>query len=58
LPTYKGFLLRELVDRLDEGENFHLTLLQVLLLLKKAWQEVKQETICNCFKEAKFMHNR
>ena len=48
-------LLRERVKAIDEKKNYKTNLLNALHLLRRAWDDVKEETIKNCFRHAKFV---
>ena len=52
---YRKYLLREHIRMIDAGKSFCPTLLEALRILKRAWDDVKPETIRNCFKEAGFV---
>lgn len=52
---YKGALLKKRIESIDGGKEWKFDLLDALRLVKKAWDDVKPETIRNCFKHAKFI---
>jgi len=52
---YKRFLLRRRINAIDNKTDFEFNLLNALNLLKRAWKEVKQETLANCFRKAGFV---
>jgi hypothetical protein len=54
---YRRFLLRERIKAVDENKDILVNLLGALHLLRKAWNEVKPETITNCIRHAKFIIN-
>ncbi|GFS03162.1 tigger transposable element-derived protein [Elysia marginata] len=52
---YRGTLLKRIINHVDEGndfDNFKLTLLDAVIILKQAWEKVEPATIRNCFKKA------
>jgi len=51
---YRRFLLRRRINAIDNKVDFEFNLLNALNLLKRAWKEVKQETLANCFRKAGF----
>ncbi|GFS15232.1 ADP-dependent glucokinase [Elysia marginata] len=54
---YRGTLLKRIINHVDEGngfDNFKLTLLDAVIILKQAWEKVEPATIRNCFKKAGF----
>lgn len=54
---YRRFLLRERIKAFDENKDILINLLGALHILRKAWMEVKGETIANCFRHANFVIN-
>jgi hypothetical protein len=52
---YRRFLLRERIKAIEEKKDVTVNLLNSLHLLRRAWMEVKPETIANCFRHAKFV---
>jgi hypothetical protein len=43
--------VRGMLDRIDDGKIFDITLLDCVMELDKAWHEVSSGTISNCFKK-------
>jgi hypothetical protein len=43
--------VRKLLDRIDDGIIFDITLLDCVMELDKAWHEASSGTISNCFKK-------
>uniref|UniRef100_A0A915CM76 AAA+ ATPase domain-containing protein n=1 Tax=Ditylenchus dipsaci TaxID=166011 RepID=A0A915CM76_9BILA len=54
---YRRFLLRERIKAIDEKKDILINLLGALHIFRRAWAEVKMETIANCFRHAKFVIN-
>uniref|UniRef100_A0A914VZL2 HTH CENPB-type domain-containing protein n=1 Tax=Plectus sambesii TaxID=2011161 RepID=A0A914VZL2_9BILA len=54
---YRRFLLRERIKAIDEKKDFLINLLNALHLLRRAWDDVKPETVHNCFRKAAFVSN-
>lgn len=52
---YRRKLLQERISAIDRKANFNWDLLDTLLQLKSAWNQVKPETIKNCFRKANFI---
>jgi hypothetical protein len=52
---YRRYLLRRRINAIDNKVEFEFNLLNALNLLKRAWKEVKQETLANCFRKAGFV---
>lgn len=52
---YRRHMLRETLARMANRVQFRPNLLQALRFLKQAWDDVKAETVRNCFKEAGFV---
>jgi hypothetical protein len=52
---YRRFLLRRRINAIDNKVEFEFNLLNALNLLKRAWKEIKQETLANCFRKAGFV---
>jgi hypothetical protein len=52
---YRRYLLRRRINAIDNKVDFEFNLLNALYLLKRAWNEVKQETLANCFRKAGFV---
>lgn len=55
--NYRRLLLRKRIACFDENRKYDHNLLHALRFAKQAWDEVKQETVRNCFKEAKFLED-
>ena len=53
--NYRRLLLREIINKMEARERFRPNLLQALRYLKTAWEQVKEETIRNAFKAARFI---
>ena len=51
---YKKLLLRRRLEAMDEGKEFKFTLLDALHVARRAWEQVSESTIRNCFAKAKF----
>ncbi|GFS16960.1 tigger transposable element-derived protein [Elysia marginata] len=54
---YRETLLKRIINHVDEGndfDNFKLTQLDAVIILKQAWEKVEPATIKNCFKKAGF----
>jgi hypothetical protein len=49
---YRKRIIRKMLDRIDDGKIFDITLLDCVMELDKAWYEVSSGTISNCFKKA------
>ncbi|KII69932.1 Tigger transposable element-derived protein 4 [Thelohanellus kitauei] len=52
---YKKLLLCHMLQAIDEGKEFNLTLLDNLHVARRAWEQVGKSTIRNCFAKAKFI---
>ena len=52
---YKKILLRHRLEAMDEGKEFEFTLLDALHIVCRAWEQVSESTIRNCFVKAKFI---
>lgn len=52
---YRRFLLRRRINAIDNKVDFEFNLLNALNLLNRAWKEVKEETLANCFRKAGFV---
>ena len=52
---YKKILLRRRLEAMDEGKEFEFTLLDALHIVRRAWEQVSESTIRNCFVKAKFI---
>jgi hypothetical protein len=48
---YSKRTVRKMLDRIDDGKIFDITLLDCVMELDKAWHEVFSGTISNCFKK-------
>jgi hypothetical protein len=48
--------LKKLIAALDRDEDLKMDVLKALWLLRRAWNAVTAETIANCFRHAKFVH--
>ncbi|XP_022167245.1 tigger transposable element-derived protein 4-like [Myzus persicae] len=62
---YRKEVIRKIVNDIDEGRSFSINLLQTMRMCYKAWENVKKNTIVNCFiksgistkeKEIKYTH--
>jgi hypothetical protein len=53
---YRRRFLKKLIAALDREEDFEMDVLKALWLLHRAWNAVTGETIANCFRHAKFIH--
>lgn len=51
---YRRHVLRRRIAAIDAKTDFEFNLLNSLNLLKRAWDEVKLETLKNCFQKAGF----
>lgn len=51
---YRRRVLRRRIAAIDAETDFEFNLLNSLNLLKRAWDEVKPETLNNCFRKAGF----
>lgn len=49
---YREILLTKKLMTIDENKNFHLTILDAIEYIKRAWDSVTQLTIANCFKHS------
>lgn len=50
-------MLKRIINYVDDGKDFNdfkLTLLDAVIILKQAWEKVEPATIRNCFKKANF----
>ncbi|XP_029641258.1 major centromere autoantigen B-like [Octopus sinensis] len=52
---YKKLLLSRRLEAMDEGNEFKFTLLDSLHVARRAWEQVSELTIKNCFAKAKFI---
>ena len=52
---YKKILLRRRLEAMEEGKEFEFSLLDALHIIRRAWEQVSESTIRNCFVKAKFM---
>uniref|UniRef100_A0A915CZT8 DDE-1 domain-containing protein n=1 Tax=Ditylenchus dipsaci TaxID=166011 RepID=A0A915CZT8_9BILA len=52
---YRRYFLRERIKDIDEKQDFRFNLLNALHLLRRAWGDVKPETVRNCFRKASFV---
>lgn len=52
---YKRRLIEKLLLKLRMGQDLKIDLLTAIQMLKGAWDDVKQETIANCFRHARFV---
>ncbi len=52
---YKKLLLGRRLEAMDEGKEFKFTLLDALHVARRAWEQVSESTIRNCFAKAKFL---
>ena len=55
--NYRKRLLKQILFSSDCGENYGITLLTAINDLYDAWDAVKESTIRNSFRHAKFMHD-
>uniref|UniRef100_A0A915EKD8 Ubiquitin-like protease family profile domain-containing protein n=1 Tax=Ditylenchus dipsaci TaxID=166011 RepID=A0A915EKD8_9BILA len=55
---YRRFLLVERIKVIDDKKDILINLLSALHNLRRAWTEVKPQTIANCFRHAKFVINQ
>jgi hypothetical protein len=53
---YRKLLLRVRINELEAGMSYKLSLLDALHLLRRAWGQVTEEAINNCFRHAHFIH--
>uniref|UniRef100_A0A915D8W6 DDE-1 domain-containing protein n=1 Tax=Ditylenchus dipsaci TaxID=166011 RepID=A0A915D8W6_9BILA len=49
------FLLSERITAIDDNTDYKMDLLKALHFLRRAWSNVKPETIANCFRKAGFV---
>ena len=52
---YKKILLRRQLEAMEEGKKFEFSLLDALHIIRRAWEQVSESTIRNCFVKAKFI---
>uniref|UniRef100_A0A915DAH7 DDE-1 domain-containing protein n=1 Tax=Ditylenchus dipsaci TaxID=166011 RepID=A0A915DAH7_9BILA len=52
---YRRFLLSERITAIDDNTDYKMDLLKALHFLRRAWSNVKPETIANCFRKAGFV---
>ena len=52
---YKKLLLHRRIEAMDEGKEFKFTLLDALHVVQRAWEQVSELTIRNCFAKAMFI---
>jgi hypothetical protein len=52
---YRKRLLRRRISGIDSGTEFSFNLLDAVFLLQRAWNEVTETTIANCFRKAGFV---
>jgi hypothetical protein len=45
---YRKITVRKMLDRIDDGKIFDITLLDCVMELDKAWHKVSSGTISNC----------
>jgi len=62
---YRKEVIRKMINDIDESKSFSINLLQTMRMCYKAWQNVEENTIVNCFiksgilskeKEIKYTH--
>lgn len=51
---YRKIMLIKMIEAMDNGKEFSLSLLDAVNYVHQAWQEVSKETIANCYKHAGF----
>lgn len=51
---YRRHVIRRRIAAIDSKTEFEFNLLDSINLLKRAWKEVKPETLKNCFRKAGF----
>lgn len=51
---YRKRLLEKIIKAMSENCSFNIDLLQAIILLTKAWDDVKSSKISNCFRKAGF----
>lgn len=51
---YRKVLLMRMLEAIDNGKTFSVSLLDAVNFIHMAWQKVNRETIVNCFKHAGF----
>lgn len=51
---YRKIMLIKMLEAIDNGLDFSVSLLNAVNFIHLAWQEVSKETIANCFKHAGF----
>ena len=47
---YRKIMLIKMLEAMDNGPDFSVSLLDAVNFIHLAWQEVSKETIANCFK--------
>lgn len=51
---YRKILLMKMIEAIDDGQEFSVSLLDAVNFIHRAWQEVSKNTIANCYKHAGF----
>ncbi|GLV38592.1 hypothetical protein CBL_08585 [Carabus blaptoides fortunei] len=49
---YRKIMLMNMLEEIDNGQEYSMSLLDAVNYIHLAWQEVSRETIANCFKHA------
>ena len=49
---YRRLLVQKRIAAFDRKENFRMSLIDALVFLRSAWNDVTQDTIRNCFNKA------
>ena len=50
-------LLTEFIEAIDNQTEFRTTVLDAIVLLKQAWNEVSSVTVANCFRHSGFVND-
>ncbi len=59
---FNGKKLRDILEKIEQGQDTfeaykNLTIKDAIIMLKLAWNDIKKDTIVNCFKHAKWIDN-
>ena len=54
---YRMKLLAKFIEAIDNETEFQTTVLDAIMLLKQAWDEVASVTMANCFRHSRFVHD-
>ena len=54
---YRRFLLQSRLQAIDVNKSFHLSILDAILMLNRAWQQLSSLVITNCFRKAHFVRD-